>query len=424
VQGGPAVQEDDAAMSVQFHHRELDNGLTILAETNDQAHTAAVGFFVNTGSRDEDAAVMGVSHFLEHMMFKGTDRRTADDVNREFDEIGANYNAYTGQEATAYFAQVLPEYLPRAIDLLGDMLRPALREDDFTMEKNVILEEISMYEDHPQWRLQDALLETHFEGHGLAHRVLGTRDTIGSLTARQMRGYFDHRYSADNVVVAAAGRLDVDQLVDDVGAVAGHWTPSGAARASTSPTLSSRQHSMADPKIKQHYVAMMCPGPDARDEARYAAHVLAEVIGDSDGSLLYWSLIDPGLAEEADFSHYPQDGVGSFFAFACCDPPRAGEVERLLLETIDTAAQKLSEGDLERVKNKLATQATLQGESPLGRMRGVGHQWLYTGEYRPLDEELRRLRAVTLEDVRGLARQLPQSPRTVVRLGPGERAAS
>src|SRR5690606_29036790 len=112
-----------------------------------------------------DKAVMGVSHFLEHMMFKGTARRTADDVNREFDELGANYNAYTSHESTVYYAQVLPEFLPRAVDLIGDMLRPALRQEDFDIEKNVILEEIGMYEDRPDWRLHDVLLEKHFDDH-------------------------------------------------------------------------------------------------------------------------------------------------------------------------------------------------------------------------------------------------------------------
>ena len=141
-------------MSIQFQQTTLPNGLTILAESSDDARTSAVGFFVKAGTRDEQLPVMGVSHFLEHMMFKGTARRTADDVNREFDEIGADYNAYTSHEKTVYYAHVLPEFLANAVDLLGDMLRPALREDDFSMEKNVILEEISMYEDRPQWRLQ------------------------------------------------------------------------------------------------------------------------------------------------------------------------------------------------------------------------------------------------------------------------------
>ena len=162
-------------MAVNFQKHTLPNGLTVLAEVAPEAHTAAVGFFVKAGARDETGELMGVSHFLEHMMFKGTARRTADDVNREFDEIGADYNAFTSHEQTVYYAHVLPEFLPRAVDLLGDMLRPALRTDDFDMEKNVILEEIGMYDDRPEWVLQDRLLEEYFRGHPLGYRVLRTR---------------------------------------------------------------------------------------------------------------------------------------------------------------------------------------------------------------------------------------------------------
>ena len=175
-------------MSIEFKQTKLENGLTIIAEINPDAHTAAVGYLVNTGARDETPTLMGVSHFLEHMMFKGTERRTADDVNREFDEMGANYNAFTSHEMTFYFAHVLPEYTSRAIDLLGDIMRPSLRDDDFNMEKNVIIEEIGMYDDRPHWRLQDQLLEDHFGSHTLGFRVLGTPETVTSFPGSRSEG--------------------------------------------------------------------------------------------------------------------------------------------------------------------------------------------------------------------------------------------
>ena len=220
---------------IQFQRTTLPNGLTLLAEADGDAHTASLGFFVRTGARDESPDVMGVSHFLEHMMFKGTARRSADDVNREFDELGANYNAFTSHEQTVYYAQVLPEYLPAAADLLGDMLRPALREEDFIMEKNVILEEIGMYDDRPEWRLQDTLLETYFNGHPLGHRVLGTKETVGGLTASQMREYFSQRYSPDNIIVAAAGQVDFDALVSQLEQLTEAWQPTDAARKHGKP---------------------------------------------------------------------------------------------------------------------------------------------------------------------------------------------
>ncbi len=417
-----------------FKHHTLSNGLTLIAEPNPDAHTAAVGFFVNAGTRDETAEVMGVSHFLEHMMFKGTARRSAEDVNREFDELGANYNAFTSHEQTVYYAHVLPEFLPRAVDLLGDMLRPALRTADFDMEKNVILEEIGMYDDRPEWRLQDGLLERYFRGHPLGFRVLGTVDTIKGLTAEQMRGYFEHRYSPDNLVVAAAGRLDFEALVADVEKLCGDWSPTGAVRDYADPRsgggAETLEEAVSDAKLTRHYLGLLCPAPSAQDEQRYAAKVLADVLGDSEGSRLYWALIDPGHADEADFSFMPQDRSGAYLAYASCDPERAAQVEATLHGVLDDMVKSrdtlqdsggggVSGGEVERAVNKLATQATLAGERPAGRMQALGMQWLYHGRYLPLEEELARLQAVTVEDVRALLERYPFTPSTVLRLGPG-----
>ncbi len=405
-------------MAVSFHQHQLANGLTVVAEVNDDAHTAAVGFFVKAGTRDEEEAQMGVSHYLEHMMFKGTARRTADDVNREFDEIGARYNAFTSHENTVYYAQVLPEYLWRAVDLIGDMLRPALRVDDFEMEKNVILEEIGMYEDRPQWRLHDTMLEKHFAGSPLGFRVLGTVESIKALTANQMRGYFEHRYSPDNITVAAAGRIPFDRLLADVEQATMHWQATGVRRRYDEMAYTGRQHTLTDQKLNRCYLAMMCPAPSSQDPRRYAAKVLADVLGDSEGSRLYWALVDPGLADEADFSYYPQDQLGSFIAFASCDPDRASQVEEILLGELDGFANQIAPDELERAKNKLATLATLQDEDPGGRMRTLGMQWAYLGQYLPLEEEMRRIMAVSVDDLRSLLADPPFQPRTVVRLVP------
>ena len=197
-------------MAVEFKQATLANGLNVVAEVDPSAHTAAIGFFVKTGARDEDPAVMGVSHFLEHMMFKGTDTRSAEQVDKDFDDIGADHNAYTSGEMTAFWAHALPEHLPRTEEILSDILRPALREKDFDDEKSVILEEIAMYEDQPFWVLFERVMEAYFRTHPMAHRVLGTRDTIESMQCRQMQTYFAQRYAPDNTVVAMAGGLDSD----------------------------------------------------------------------------------------------------------------------------------------------------------------------------------------------------------------------
>ena len=406
----------------EFKHHTLDNGLTVLGECNDGAHTAAVGFFVNTGTRDEVRPQMGVSHFLEHMMFKGTDRRTADDVNREFDEIGANYNAFTSHEQTGFFAQVLPEYVPSAVDLFGDILRPALRDEDFDVERKVILEEIGMYEDRPQWRLQDALLERYFADHPLGFRVLGTTDTIEKLDAETMRAYFRQRYSPDNMIVAAAGKLDWQRLIDDVARLTESWEPTGARRAFPEPRPAGMDQSIHDPKLSRHYVAALCPAPSAQHERRYAAKVLTDVLGDTEGSRIYWALVDPGLAEEADLGFIPMDHAGAYMAYASCDPAQADEVEGKLWQVVDQLAQNadFDEAEVERAKNKRATDVTLRGESPLGRMNEVGHEWLYLGQYLSLEDEIERLQAVTLDDLRQTLAEFPFQPRGVLRLTPNE----
>jgi predicted Zn-dependent peptidase len=377
-----------------------------------------VGFFVQTGARDEPRELMGVSHFLEHMMFKGTARRSAEDVNREFDEMGADYNAFTGHECTVYYAHVLPEFLPRAVDLIGDMLRPALREEDFSVEKKVILEEIGMYEDRPQWRLQDYLLECHFAGHPLGFRVLGTTGSIGALGVESMRQYFQRRYGSGNIIVAASGKFDPEELGRNLQSCRAMDHDGAPVRSYDLPAPEGLEKSLADPRLTRHYMAAMSLAPSAQDPRRYAAAVLADVLGGGEGSRLHWALIDPGLADEADFSHVPQDRVGAFMAYASCDPERAGQVEQIMLETLDGAAASLDADEIERAKNKLATQATLKGEQPLGRMMNLGGQWTYLKDYVPLEQELERLMAVKVDQVRGLLTQTPLAPRTIVRLGP------
>jgi len=405
-------------MPVTFHKHVLPNGLTVIAETDPDAHTSACGFFVKTGARDEAAPLMGVSHFLEHMMFKGTERRSADDVNREFDQIGANYNAYTSSEMTCFYAGVLPEYLPRATDILADILRPALRTEDFDTEKNVILEEIAMYKDNPFWVLYEKAMEEYYGQHPLAFRVLGTDDTIKALQRDQMKGYFDHRYSADNTVVSFAGRVDFDAAVKDIERLCAHWGRTGADRDAKTPPPFERRFELKDDKVSRGYLLMVSPGPGSRDPRRYAATMLTKVLGDADNSRLHWALIDPGTAEEAQAAYEPRDGCGDMYVYASGDPDKLDEFERLINREIDGLVGSLTEQDLERLRNMIATGATLAGERPSGRMQRLGRLWTYNGEYKTLEEELDAINAVTLADLRATFEAFPFRPRTVGRMLP------
>jgi len=405
-------------MPVQFQHETLDNGLTVIAETDPDAHTAACGFFVKTGARDEADEVMGVSHYLEHMMFKGTENRSADDVNREFDELGARYNAFTSSEMTAFHAHVLPEALPKAADILADILRPALREPDFDQEKGVILEEIAMYKDEPFWQLYEEVTARRFGRHPLSHRVLGTNETIQALTRDQMKTYFDERYSADNTVVALSGNVDFGASVERIAKDCGHWAASGTRRDMGALTFEDETFTMTDPNVTRCYMLMSAEAPAIGDERRYAATLVSLALGESGNSKLHWSVIEPGLADEAQAFYDPHDGTGVFSVFATCDPDRADEVWSILERETDSIAQTITEEDLERLRNKLATAVTLAGERPDGRMQRLGKLWTYTGEHRTLEKELAAINAVTMDDICALCEAFPLKPRTVGRMTP------
>ena len=395
-------------MAVTFRKQILDNGLTIIAECDAAAHSAAAGFFVKTGARDEQAPVMGVSHFLEHMMFKGTPGRTAEQINKDFDTIGAKNNAYTSAEMTCFHASVLPESLlgnGGAIDLLSDMLRPALRQDDFDTEKNVILEEIAMYEDNPFWVLYERAMELHFAGenparaghtHPLGHRVLGTKQTITDLTSTQMRDYFQSRYSADNTVVALAGKIDFDAAVDELSRRCGHWSRTGARRAPGTPLLAERTLELRDEKVNRAYLVVLSSAPASNDPRRYAASLMAQVLGGPDNSRLHWSLIETGLAEQAEVGFEPKDGCGDFLLYIACDPERREEIWSIANAQSDALSSTLCDADLEKIRCKAATGVTLAGERPGGRMQRLGRQWTYLGTYSTLEEELAKINAVKI----------------------------
>jgi predicted Zn-dependent peptidase len=406
---------------LEFRSHQLENGLEIVAETNDDAHSMSVAFLVRAGSRDESDEVAGVSHFLEHMCFKGTPRRSADDVNREFDEIGAHYNAFTSEECTAYYASVLPEYQEQSVDLLADILRPSLRPDDFDMEKKVILEEIQMYLDQPPFGMDDRIKLLHLGGHPLARSVLGTSGSITDLTPQQMRDYFASRYSADNVFVAAAGRVDFDALVEHVAARCGDWKPAAPGRE-TSPAVSQPRFEVVHrPTATQQYVLGLADAPAAEDADRYAAKLLATIIGDDSGSRLYWELVDPGLAETASLGHYEYLGVGMFYTWLACEPDLVEEnLTRLHAVFHQVESNGITDDELRQAKNKVKARVVLGSERPQNRLFNVGGNWLQRREYRTVADDLKALDAVTLDDLRAVLRKFPLSRYSTITVGPSK----
>lgn len=405
-------------MPVEFKHDSLPNGLNVIAEVDDSAHTSAIGFFVKTGARDEASSVMGVSHFLEHMMFKGTATRSAEEVDQQFDDIGAEHNAFTTGEMTAFHAHTLPEHLNRAEEILADLMRPALRQVDFDNEKKVILEEIAMYADYPFWVLYEKAMETYYRDHPLSHRVLGTDQTITQLTRDEMMQYFTNRYSADNTVVAAAGKLDFEELLARLATHCSHWNTTRPQRSHQPIKLAPGEFTLKSDSVHRHYMLMMSPAPAQQDDRRYAMSMLAQILGDAEGSRLYWALIETGLAEEAQAQYDGRDGVGDMLVYASCSPESSAEVEAIARREMDQVVQSLSEDDLERVRSKVATAVTMHGELPGGRMKRLGRVWTYIGEYRSLESELARINSVNLKDLRAVHDEFPLKPLVTGHLTP------
>ena len=397
-------------MPVTYRETFLPNGLRVAAEVDPGAHTSAVGVFVRTGARDEPAELMGVSHFLEHMMFKGSATRTATEVNDAFNAIGADANAFTSSEMTAYHAHSLPEQLERSTCLVLDLLRPALRQADFDEEKGVILEEIAMYDDNPFWVVYERAIEAYYSGHPLSHRVLGTRESIASLSRDQMHGYFSSRYSPGSSVLVAAGSVDFDALVALAQRETSAWAGAGQRRVLTPhrPEPSRFRHAME--KATRGYMVMLWPSVPSTDPARYAASLCAHILGDSGGSRLHWSLVEPGIAEEAEAGFDGRDGSGECIVSVACEVDALDRAEEIVRRQCAALPASITDDDLTRAKAKIATGVALGGERPAGRMRRLGGVLTTRGTYMALEDEMAAIEALTVRDLRDHIEAYPFEP--------------
>jgi predicted Zn-dependent peptidase len=404
---------------MEFKTAKLKNELEIVAECDDAAFSTALGFFVNTGARDETDEVSGVSHFLEHMVFKGTPSRSAEDVNREFDEMGAHYNAFTNEENTVYYAAVLPEYLPSTVRLLADLMRPSLRVEDFDTEKKVILEEIKMYDDQPPFGVDEKCRAAFFGNHPLSRSVLGTAASVGALNADQMRQYFERRYSPRNIVLVGSGRIDFPQLCETAEQCCGSWPTVEEGRPLPPAVPQASFHVVCKDTAAQEYAIMMCSGPTASDADRYAAKILATVLGDDSGSRLYWELVDPGMAEHCSLHHHEYLNAGMFLTYMSCDPEYAAEnLKRIAGIYQNAIAKGITQAELDQAKNKINSRVVLGSERPRGRLFNVGANWVQRREYRSVRNDLDAVEAITLKDVAAVQQKYPLTQPTTFVVGP------
>lgn len=402
---------------MEFRQTTLSNGLCCVGEINPRAHSATVGFYVRTGSRNESAEVSGVSHFLEHMAFKGNERFAAADVNRVFDELGANYNAQTGEEFTLYYAAVLPEYLPRAFELLSALMQPSLKVEDFEVEKQVILEEIGMYDDMPAFLTHDRAMAHHFAGHPLGQSILGSRESILALTADQMRSYFQQRYHTGNITLVATGRVDWDEILSLANR---HCSalPRGQ-REETWSTLHVQPSRTREtrPSLSQSHVMLFSSAPSSQDKRRFAAEMLSVIVGDGDSGRLYWELVDPGHAESCDLSFNEFFDNGLWGGYLCCEAdsvePNIARIEKIFR---DVNEQGVTADEIEEAFNKAASRIVLRSERPMGRLSVVGGEWVYREQYQTIEQEIAAYRAVTINDIKQLLQEYPLQTTTITEL--------
>lgn len=404
---------------MRFYQHRLANDLQVIAELNPHVQSVAAGFFVRTGSRDETPQVSGVSHFLEHMAFKGSEKYTAEQVNRIFDEVGAKYNASTSEEVTLFYAAILPEYLPRTFELLSTLLKPSLRQGDFDMEKKVILEEIGMYEDQPTFTAYETLMQTHFAGHPLGMSILGTTESVGNLQSEQMRQYHRDHYRAGNITLAVAGNTEWDQVLRLAQEHCGDWPagrherPVDEAQPAGGIKVISKQGSV------QEHVMQMAPAPPATSELRFAAELLSVIVGDDSGSRLYWEIVDPGHAEAAELGYSEYDGSGTWLTYLSCAPEETQENLRRIAAIYDEVNRNgVSDTEVAQARNKVASRIVLRGERPMGRLSSLGGNWVYRHEYRSVTNDLDTVKSLTARHIQQLLEVYPLGETTTAAVGP------
>src|SRR5262245_49320374 len=402
-----------------FRQHTLDNGLEIVAETSPDAYSSAYAFFVRTGARDETDAISGVSHFLEHMVFKGSPQRTAAEVNRDLDDLSASSNAYTSEEQTVYYATTLPEDQEPLVELLADMMRPALRTEDFDTEKQVILEEIAKYDDQPPYGAHEKCMAAFFGENPLGKSILGTAARVGGLARDQMLAYFDERYSPRNIVLAAAGNVDFDALVLQAQNYCGRWHMFDAPRALPTASPRAEFRVIQKPLAVQQYVVQLSAAPDAIDDDRYAARLLATILGDDSGSRMFWELVDTGQAESASIGVQEFQGAGVFLTWLSCLPDLAGENLQRIRDIVAAAENEgLAEDELKQAQNKVCASIVLQSERPTNRMFSVGNAWIQRRQYKTVREAVEAYRAVTIDDINRVLKKYPPSQTATVAVGP------
>ncbi|GGK27822.1 zinc protease [Deinococcus malanensis] len=400
----------------------LPGGLTLLLDPDRDAQTVAAGYFVNTGARDELPHEMGASHFIEHLLFKGSEQVGAAELNARLDDLGGQANAFTSEEATVYHAASLPERSAELLDTLTELMRPALREADIQTERGVILEEIAMYAEQPGVRVMDELRADYWGGHPLGHQVLGTSETVVALGREALARNHRERYGAGHVTLAITGAFEPQEVLGWARRYLKGWPPSVSAPATglpLGPLHPGHTRVIHDETLGRVHVTLAAPGLPVTHPLREAATVLADLIGGENGAL-YWALLDTGLCDSADLAHLDYRDAGAFEGGFTCDPERAGAALKTYRRVLRGAGELITPERVRRAARKLAVSTLLRAETPQGRLFTLGMEYLVRGEVLTTAELVSRYEQVTPEAVREVLRLCPLDTLTVVMLGPVE----
>jgi predicted Zn-dependent peptidase len=406
-----------------FERTELPSGLRILTERMPAVRSVALGIWAGVGSRDETPRLSGASHFLEHVLFKGTKRRSARDIAELMDAVGGEANAFTSKEYTCFYARTLDRDLELAVDILADMLRfSKLAKDDVDAERTVILEEIGMHNDAPDDVVHDLFAEVLFGGHPLGRPVLGTAESIGAMSRDAVARYWRRHYVPGNLVVAVAGNSSHAEVVDLVSAAfeGAEGEPPGPRAGRREPRVHRGLQVRRKP-TEQAHVVYGTKGLSRSDPRRFALGVLNIAFGGGMSSRLFQEVREKRGLVYSIYSYATQySETGSFSVYAGAAPKRIHDVLAIVRDELDRViADGLSEEELERGKGHLKGSLVLGLEDTAGRMTRLGKSEITSGEILTVDEIVRRVDEVTDHDVRAVAKEvLGGGPRALALIGP------
>ncbi|MBN1777601.1 MAG: insulinase family protein [Clostridiales bacterium] len=401
-----------------FDSITLSNGLRVVGEQLNHLRSCSVGVWIKAGSMNEKAGENGLSHFIEHMVFKGTANRTARQIAEQMDAVGGQLNAFTGKDCTCYYAKVIDEYLPLAVDMLSDLsLHPRFTEDDLRRESGVIMDEIAMVEDSPEDLVNEVLAEAQFTG-SLKRPVLGTADLISKYTVGDIRGYWRRHYQPENIVIAIAGKYDWDAFLALVDQYFDQF-PEANGVPETKPQAFLGGRLFRDKDVEQVQLCIGYRGYALGTDELYALSMFSNALGGGMSSRLFQRIREElGLA----YSVYSYPGsypaIGTFTVYAGTSPGNAETVIREMQEQMKTALQQgFSDDEFESAKAQLKGAFLLGLESSSGRMQSIGRSMLHLNRLRTTDEVLSKIEAVTKIALHDAAEYVLNSPSSAAVVG-------